>query len=128
MQRKEDAGKGGKAREEPGSLKERHPDVFMLWELKLKLKITCRCETTYSSLSVAQVKCLQTGNSLRFFYSPDLTHVLALSLGKGMSEPETAVPSPSLSPPQFPSVVVAVIKCSLSLSLAPEDVTCTNRL
>ena len=41
MQRKEDAGKGGKAREEPGSLKERHPDVFMLWELKLKLTITC---------------------------------------------------------------------------------------
>ena len=33
MQRKEDAGKGGKAWEESESLKERHPDkVFMLWE------------------------------------------------------------------------------------------------
>ena len=37
MQRKEDAGKGGKAWEESGSLKERQPDVFMLWELKIEI-------------------------------------------------------------------------------------------
>ena len=58
------------------------------------------------------------------FSFPDFTHVLARSLSRrggcqNQKRPRFPLLFPPSPPPQFPSVVGAVIKCSLGPSLAP---------